>query len=97
MVWVKAVAGKLENRIRYSSTICWNIFPVPNLTDKQKQTITTHVYNVLEEREKHSDKTMAQLYDPDKMPDGLRQAHHDLDIAVERCYRSKPFTSDEDA
>ena len=51
---------------------------------------------MLEEREKHSDKTMAQLYDPDKMPDGLRQAHHDLDIAVERCYRSKPFTSDEE-
>ncbi len=96
MVWVKAVAGKLEERIRYTSVICYNTFPVPDLTDKQKQTITTHVYNVLEEREKHSEKTMAQLYDPDKMPDGLREAHHNLDIAVERCYRSKPFTSDEE-
>jgi len=32
------------------------------------------------EREKHSEKTMAELYDPDKMPDGLKKAHQDLDI-----------------
>jgi len=39
---------------------------------------------------------MAQLYDPDKMPAGLRQAHHNLDIAIEQCYRAKPFTNDEE-
>jgi len=55
-----------------------------------------HVGNVLEERERHSEKTMAQLYDPDKMPAGLRQAHHNLDLAVDRLYRSKPFASDEE-
>ena len=44
----------------------------------------------------HPEKTMAELYDPDKMPDDLREAHHDLDLAVERCYRSKLFTSDEE-
>ena len=63
---------------------------------KEKQTITMHVGNVLQERENHSGKTMAQLYDPDKMPDGLREAHHNLDLAVDRLYRSKPFTSDEE-
>ena len=96
MVWVDTLAGRLGTGYRYSSGVCYNTFPFPNLRDKQKQTVTTHVYNVLEEREMHSDRTLAQLYDPDKMPDGLRQAHHDLDIAVERCYRSKPFTSDEE-
>ncbi len=96
LAWVKSVSGQLETRIRYSSALCYNTFPVPDLTEKQKETITTHVYNVLEEREKHSEKTMAELYDPDKMPDGLREAHHHLDLAVERCYRSKPFTSDEE-
>jgi hypothetical protein len=30
------------------------------------------------------------------MPDGLREAHNQLDLAVERCYRSKPFESDEE-
>ncbi|MDD2236916.1 MAG: N-6 DNA methylase [Kiritimatiellae bacterium] len=95
-VWVRAVAGGLETRIRYSAEICYNNFPIPELTAEQKQAITMHVGNVLEEREKHSEKTMAQLYDPDKMPAGLREAHHQLDLAVDRIYRSKPFASDEE-
>ena len=30
------------------------------------------------------------------MPEGLREAHRQNDLAVERCYRSKPFDSDEE-
>ena len=51
---------------------------------------------ILEARETHSEKTLAQLYDPDDMPADLRKAHHQLDLVVERCYRSKPFESDEE-
>ena len=36
------------------------------------------------------------MYDPEKMPAGLKEAHHQLDLAVERCYRSKPFENDEE-
>lgn len=95
MVWVRAVAGKLETRLRYSAELCYNTFPFPEITDKQKQTIEMYVNNILAEREKHSDKTMAELYDPDKMPQGLREAHHSLDLAIEKCYRQAPFESDE--
>lgn len=95
-VWVRSIGGKLETRIRYSAEICYNNFPVPFLSAKQKDEIARHVYNVLEEREKYPEKTMAQLYDHDRMPTGLREAHHFLDLAVERCYRSKPFNNDEE-
>jgi hypothetical protein len=30
------------------------------------------------------------------MPVDLKEAHHGLDLAIERCYRSKPFTEDEE-
>jgi hypothetical protein len=30
------------------------------------------------------------------MPQGLKEAHHQLDLAIERCYRKKPFESDEE-
>lgn len=96
MTWVKAVAGGLETRIGYSNSLCYNSFPFPNINQEQKQELDRNVYAVLGEREKMSEKTLAQLYDPDKMPDGLREAHHQLDLAVERCYRSKPFASDEE-
>ena len=96
MVWVNVTAGRLKTDIRYSSSICYNTFPFPLINQAQKQELERNVYEVLGEREKHSEKTLAQLYDPDKMPDGLREAHHQLDLAVERCYRSKPFASDEE-
>ncbi|GJM00553.1 MAG: putative DNA methyltransferase YeeA [Methyloligella sp.] len=96
VLWLSVTSSRMRNDYQYSSKLSYNTFPIPALTEKQKETIATHVYNVLEEREKHSEKTMAELYDPDKMPDGLREAHQHLDLAVERCYRSKPFTSDEE-
>jgi len=96
MAWVRAVGGSLETRIRYSSVLCYNTFPFPNISQKQKDEITELVFGILDEREKHSQKTLAQLYDPDKMTEGLRKAHHFLDRAIEQCYRTKPFESDEE-
>lgn len=96
MTWVRAVAGRLKNDYRYSATLVYNTFPFPNITEKQKENITELVNNILDEREKHSEKTLAQMYDPDKMPEWLKQAHHELDLAIERCYRLKPFESDEE-
>jgi hypothetical protein len=96
MVWLKVVGGKLETRYQYSKNVVYNTFPFPPISESQKQELEKHVYRILEEREKHSEKTLAQLYDPDKMPEGLREAHHQNDLAIERCYRSKPFESDEE-
>lgn len=96
MIWTKIVSGKLETRIRYSVNIAYNNFPFPEILENAKQEIEKHVYNVLDEREQHSEKTIAQLYDPDKMPAGLRKAHHEMDLAIEQCYRPQPFKSDEE-
>jgi hypothetical protein len=96
ILWVKAVAGRLKTDMQYSNTICYNTFPFPEINPDQKQELERYVYAVLNEREKNSEKTLAQLYDPDKMPNGLREAHHQLDLAVERCYRSKPFSTNEE-
>lgn len=96
MVWMRTVAGRLKTDYRYSSALVYNTFPFPNISEQQKETISEHVFNILHEREQHPEKTLAQLYDPDKMPSGLREAHHQLDLAIERCYRAKPFESDEE-
>ena len=96
MVWIKAVCGRLETRFRYSKDIVYNNFPFPQIADKRKEEIAQCIFNILEEREKHSEKTLAQLYDPDKMPDGLREAHRLNDLVVEKCYRPTPFTHDDE-
>jgi hypothetical protein len=96
LLWTKSVGGKLETRIAYSATICYNTFPFPNISKHRKEELTQCVLNILDERLKHSEKSIAELYDPDKMPEGLKEAHHQNDLAVERCYRSTPFSSDEE-
>lgn len=96
MAWVRTVAGRLESRIRYSSALCYNTFPFPDISDSQKEVLEECVFKILDEREAHSEKTLAELYDPDKMPRGLRQVHSEMDLAVEKCYRKKLFTSDEE-
>jgi len=95
MVWVRSVAGKLESRIRYSSSLVYNNFPFPIISANQENDLQKLVYKILEEREKNSEKNLVHLYDPEKMPQGLRNAHHELDIEIEKCYRLKPFESDE--
>lgn len=94
MVWVRNVGGKLETRIRYSKDICYNTFPFPDITNKQKENLNLYVFAILDERAKHPSKTMAQLYNPTTMPKGLLQAHQELDIAIEQCYRLQPFKND---
>lgn len=96
-VWVRAVAGRLEERIRYSSVLCYNTFPFPEITEAQKEALNRHTRNVIREREQHSEKTIAELYDPDKMPEDLRRIHKDLDEEVEMCYKLyRPFHNDEE-
>lgn len=96
MVWLRTVGGRLKTDYRYSKDLVYNNFPFPPISTQRKNEIRQAVFRILAEREKHSDKTMAQLYDPDKMPEGLREAHHQNDIIIEKCYRSTPFTSDEE-
>lgn len=96
MTWVRAVGGRLKMDYRYSAQLCYNTFPMPALTPAQKATLQQHVYRVLAEREQHPERTLAELYDPERMPEGLRAAHRELDVAVERCYRAEPFGSDEE-
>lgn len=94
MCWVSVVAGKLKTDYRYSSTLCYNSFPFPDLTVKQKENLNQYVFDILDERAKHPSKTMAQLYNPTTMPNGLLRAHQALDLAIEQCYRLQPFKND---
>lgn len=96
MIWIRAIAGRLKNDMQYSNTLCYNTFPFPKISEEKKKQIESAAEEVLLCREDYPDKTLADLYDPDKMPDNLRQAHHALDLIVESCYQNKPFESDEE-
>jgi hypothetical protein len=94
LVWVATVCGKLETRYRYSNTLGWNTFPVPLLTEQNKADLTACAENILLAREAHFPATIADLYDPDAMPENLRHAHERNDEVLERIYIGRRFKND---
>lgn len=94
LVWIATVCGKLEIRYRYSNTLGWNTFPVPALTEKNKGDLSRCAEDILLAREHHFPATIADLYDPDNMPDDLRAAHERNDEVLERIYIGRRFKND---
>ena len=95
-LWVRTVGGRLKTDIRYSATLCYNTFPFPKLTTAEKEELERLAQNILNIRDENFDMTLGEMYNPESMPDELREAHHQIDLAVERIYRPEPFTSDEE-
>ncbi len=95
MVWVLQNAGRLKNDFRYSTKLCYNTFPFPSISSSKKSEIEEAATDILLVRAEYPDKTLADLYDPDKMPRDLLEAHEKLDLIVESCYPGSPFPNDE--
>ena len=96
MAWMQHVGGRLESRFQYSSGLVYNTFPWPDTTPAQRKAIKARAQAVLDARAlpKNATSSLADLYDPDTMPAELRKAHRELDVAVDKAYRARPFGSD---
>ncbi len=94
LAWAHTVSGKLKGDFRYSAIICYNTFPVPSFTKKNKEDLKNCAYEILIARERHFPATIADLYDPEKMPKDLRQAHERNDEVLERIYIGRRFKND---
>jgi hypothetical protein len=64
------------------------------LTEKNKADLTRCAEEILLARETHFPATMADIYDPENMPDDLRAAHERNDEALERIYIGRRFRND---
>ncbi|MEI4262025.1 type IIL restriction-modification enzyme MmeI [Roseovarius sp. D0-M9] len=93
-VWNFTFGGKMKSDVRYSNSLCWNTFPVPKLTEADKANLTRCAEDILLAREAHFPATIAELYDPEKMPDDLRAAHDRNDETLERIYIGRRFRND---
>ncbi|MCM8885321.1 MAG: lactate dehydrogenase [Candidatus Thiodiazotropha sp.] len=94
LIWVATVCGQLETRYRYSNVLGWNTFPVPKLTEQNKVDLTRCAEDILLAREAHFPETIADLYDPETMPENLRHAHERNDEVLERIYIGRRFKND---
>ena len=86
MAWMRTVAGRLKSDYRYSKDIVYNNFPWPVPTEEQHSIIEKTAQGVLDARDNYPDKSLADLYDPEKMPSDLKTAHEVNDKAVMDAY-----------
>lgn len=95
MAWVNAVCGRRRVNYNYSNTIVYNNFPVPLLSDAVKEKLIIAAFRVLDVREYHCEKTLAELYAPGQMPEDLRRAHADINALVDSIYSKRGYETDE--
>ena len=93
-VWIGTVCVRMRTDFSYSNTLGWNTFPVPKLTEKNKEDLTGCAADILLAREAHFPATIADLYDPEKMPADLLAAHDRNDEVLERIYIGRRFKND---
>lgn len=93
--WMRTVAGRLKGDYSYSNTIVYNNFVWPEATNLQKESIERTAKAILDTRSNYPNKSLADLYDPDKMPADLLAAHKANDSAVEAAY-GVDFNGDEE-
>ena len=84
--WMRAVAGRLEMRYRYSAKIVYNNYPWPETTEEQRDKIAKTAQGILDARAKYPNASLADLYDELTMPPELREAHRENDKAVMSAY-----------
>ncbi len=96
MNWMRVVAGRLENRYRYSGTLVYNNFPFEEVNERQRAKISATAQKILEARAKFPNASLADLYDELAMPADLRAAHRANDKAVLEVY-GYDYDMDEEA
>lgn len=94
--WIRAVAGRLEMRYRYSKDIVYNNFPWPERDEKKEQRIKRLARDILDTRAKFVGSSLADLYGPLTMPPALLKAHQKLDKEVLKLYGISPASSEEE-
>ncbi len=93
-VWIGTVCVRMRTDFSYSNTLGWNTFPAPKLTEKNKADLTRCAEDILLAREAHFPATIADLYNPETMPENLRAAHARNDEVLERIYIGRRFRND---
>ena len=93
MAWMRTVTGRMKSDYMYSVGVVYNTFPTPP-EGRGLAKLEPLALAVLDARRAHPDATLADLYDPDRMPPNLRKAHTALDRAVDRLYRRGGFASE---
>lgn len=87
ITWQKTVGGRLKFDPSFSNDLVWKNFPLPRVSDDLKNSIIEGGKSIVRVREMHPKLTLADLYDPKRMPAELLKAHAELDRYVDEVFQ----------
>ncbi len=53
LAWIGVTSGRMKSDLRYSTGVCYNSFPLPTLTEKNKVDLTRCAEDILLARQAH--------------------------------------------
>ncbi|MDA7835721.1 N-6 DNA methylase [Candidatus Pelagibacter sp.] len=95
-IWIETSCGGKGGGIRYSMDLGYNTFPFPQISNNTKEELSKNYFHIEEIRQKYSDRTYEELYNPDKMPNDLKEAFKNNDKMIENIYQKTEFSNDLD-
>ena len=96
ITWQRTIGGRLKSDLRFSNTVVWNTFPVPDLSPEVRQAIINAGRGVRDARALHPNRSLADHYNPLAMDPALLKAHNALDRAVDKAFGSKSSPTEAD-
>ena len=91
LVWIATVGGRMKTDYRYSAGLTYNTFPVPPLSQDDRDRLTSCAFDVVNTRERYSDRTLGELYFPELTPRDLQRVHEKLDATVDALYSAPRY------
>ncbi|ANS32672.1 hypothetical protein R1CP_40460 (plasmid) [Rhodococcus opacus] len=92
MGWIRTYCGRLKSDYSLSPGLVYFPFPFIIPSDSQKSKIDAAASAILRERDSYQGASLAELYDPARMPSTLRKKHHALDEIIDGFYGLKSPT-----
>ncbi|WP_125583373.1 DNA methyltransferase [Levilactobacillus cerevisiae] len=93
--WMDTVGGGMKGDYRYSNTLVYNTFCIPNLSKKDLSCLEECAERIVSARLRHSSESLADLYGSLIMATDLRDAHMKNDRFVDTLYGLKQPTEKE--
>ncbi|OJX66130.1 MAG: hypothetical protein BGO94_04200 [Micrococcales bacterium 72-143] len=96
ILWMRAIGGRIKSDLRFSNTFVYNSFPLPELTAQQRAALIAAAEQLVRARGEFPGKSLADLYEPGRIPEPVLVAHAAIDKVVDAAFGVKEGASVED-
>ncbi|MBN8866780.1 MAG: class I SAM-dependent DNA methyltransferase [Solirubrobacterales bacterium] len=86
ITWQKSIGGRIKSDPRFSGTLTWNSFPLPQIEPDLRAKIIASGEDVLQARALTPNRSLEELYAPLGMSRDLLAAHKILDKEIDRAF-----------